>query len=146
MAARKALVVRASGAGLEEKPATDFVDGAVAYNVAQGLTAAQQAQGRANIAAGSHAKFTGTITPPALALLGTSTVTVAGLTPVTTGDSLAFGELITLHINAGSALPAGLVVSYEPQVTAANTVTVKLVATVALGAGAAVPVTILAHR
>ena len=93
-----------------------------------------------------HSRFTGTITPPALALLGTSTVTVAGLTAVTTGDSLAIGELITLHINAGSALPAGLVVSYEPQVTAANTVTVKLVATVALSAGTAVPVTILAHR
>jgi hypothetical protein len=146
VANRKSLVLRGSGPGFEEKPSTDFVDGAVAYNVTQGLTAAQQAQARANISAGSHAKFTGTITPPALALLGTSTVTVAGLTPVTTGDSLTYGEYITLHINAGSSLPSGLVVSYEPQVTAANTVTVKLVATIALGVGTAVPVTILAHR
>ena len=93
-----------------------------------------------------HAKFTGTITPPGLALFGTSTVTVAGLTSAIIGDTLAVGEPITLHINAGSALPSGLVVSYEPQVTAANTVTVKLVATIALSAGGAVPVTIIAHR
>ena len=93
-----------------------------------------------------HAKFTGTITPPALALLGSSTVTVAGLTPLVQGDALAAGETITLHINQGSTLPTGMVVSFEPQVTAPNTVTVKIAALVALSAGSAVPVTVVAHR
>lgn len=93
-----------------------------------------------------HAKFTGTITPPALALLGSSTVTVANLVPAVAGDSLAQGETVTLHINAGSALPAGMMVSYEPQVTATNTVVIKLAALVTLSAGSAVPVTIIAHR
>ena len=137
-------MVRASGAGFEEKPAADVLADAVAYNAAQGLTAAQQAQARANT--GTHAYFSGTITPPALSLLSSASVTVAGLTPTVVGDSLAANEKITLHINAGYTLPAGMLVSFEPQVTATNTVTVKLAALVALGAGTAIPVTIVAHR
>ena len=93
-----------------------------------------------------HARFTGTLTPPALSVLGSTTVTVASLTPAVAGDALAVGETVTLHVNAGSSLPAGLMVSYEPQVTATNTVTVKLAALVALSAGAPVPVTVVAHR
>ena len=95
---------------------------------------------------GVHAYFSGTITPPAIALLGSSPVTVTALTPAVAGDTLAANEKITLHINAGYTLPAGMIVSFEPQVTATNTVTVKLAALVALSAGTAVPVTIIAHR
>ena len=95
---------------------------------------------------GTHARFTGTITPPVLSAFTAAPVPVNNLTPAVTGDSLAVGETVTLHINAGSSLPNTMVVSYEPQVTATNTVSVKLLALVALSAGTAVPVTILAHR
>jgi hypothetical protein len=92
-----------------------------------------------------HARFTGTLVVPSIALLATTKVTVT-LTPVTTGDSLAAGEFVTLHINLGSSLPSGISQSYDPQATAINTIQVTLAAFVAITGNTSVPVTVLAHR
>ncbi|GBU19362.1 MULTISPECIES: hypothetical protein [Methylobacterium] len=104
-----------------------------------GLPQQLQAADTLNISA----RFTATATVPAIALLGTTSITFT-VVPAITGDALAVGEPIDVYAT-GADLPAGLVIG-QARVVAANSVKLTLYAILALSLAQAVAFTVVAHR
>lgn len=121
--------------------------GPVTGDNAQTLTPAQQSQARANIGAGtgSHAFFTGTSTQfPSISLGNTQFITLTGLTPGVSGDTLSANERIMVLPNVD--LPQGVNIAFA-RAPATNTVRIGVTSSSLLSLTTTTVVwTIIAYR